>query len=157
MYGKLGRSCPLGLGNSSRNLSGSPAFIVLSWNIAVNYALFRYFWINLPDFLHFWVDFGYFWADFEHFQITFINRFSFKRIRFPVGLEFFAGLFLNTWKYLQKLAKSNKTWKLFQTLANTQKHLQKLANNNDSNNNNNHLKPLTNNWNPLETLAMTFV
>ena len=86
----------MGLGTSSRNLSRSPAFFVLSWNIAVNYALFGYFWVNLPDFLHFWVDFGYFWADFEHFLITFISRFSVKRIRFPVGLELFAGLFSNT-------------------------------------------------------------
>ena len=38
---KLGRSCPVGLGTSSRILRGSPE-------------LFGYFWVNLPDFEHFW-------------------------------------------------------------------------------------------------------
>jgi len=39
----------------------------------------------LPDFQHFW-------ADFEHFLTLFISRFFGKQIRFPVGLELFAGL-----------------------------------------------------------------
>ena len=57
----------------------------------MTYALFGYFGVNLPDFENFWVDFGHFWADFEHFLTSFISRFSVK-IRFPVGLELFAGL-----------------------------------------------------------------
>ena len=76
LCGKLGRSCPVGLGTSSRILRGSPAFFVLSRNFAVTYTLFGYFLVNLPDFQHFWVDSGHFWADFGHFLTTFISRFS---------------------------------------------------------------------------------
>ena len=76
LCGKLGRSFPVGLGTSSRILRGSPAVFVLSRNFAVTYALFGYFWVNLPDFPHFWVDFGNFWANFEHFLTAFISRFS---------------------------------------------------------------------------------
>ena len=83
LCGKLGRSFPVGLGTSSRILRGSPMVFVLSRNFAVTYALFGYFWVNLPDFQHFWVNFGHFWvnfghfwANFEHFLTAFISRFS---------------------------------------------------------------------------------
>ena len=72
----------VGLGTSSRILRGSPAVFVLSWNFEVTYALFGYFWVNLPDFHYFWVDFGNFWADFgnfwtdyKHLLSSFISRF----------------------------------------------------------------------------------
>ena len=65
-----------GFGTSSRILRGSPMVFVLSRNFAVTYALFGYFWVNLPDFQHFWVDFGHIQADFEHFLTAFISRFS---------------------------------------------------------------------------------
>ena len=55
---QLGRSCPVGLGTSSSILMGSPTDFVLSRNFAVTYTLLVYFWVNLPDFQHFWVDFG---------------------------------------------------------------------------------------------------
>ena len=70
---------------------GSPASFVQSRNFEETCALFGYFWVNLPDFQHFWVEFGHFWANFEHFLTTFISRFG-KQIRFPVGLELFPGL-----------------------------------------------------------------
>ena len=76
---KLGRSFPVGLGTSSRILRGSPMVFVLSRNFAVTYALFGYFWVNLPDFQHFgnfWVNCGHFWANFKHFLTAFIRRFS---------------------------------------------------------------------------------
>ena len=76
MCGKLGRSFPVGLGASSRILRGSPMVFFLSRNFAVTYTVFGYFWVNLPDFQKFWVDFGHIWVDFEHFVTTFINRFS---------------------------------------------------------------------------------
>ena len=63
------------MGTSSRILRGGPAVFVLSRNFAVTYALFGYFWVNLPDFPHFWDDFGHFWANFEHFLTAFISRF----------------------------------------------------------------------------------
>ena len=72
---KMGRSFPVSLGTSSRILRGSPVVFVLSSNFAVTYALFGYFWVNLPDFQHFWVNFGHFWANFEHFLTAFISRF----------------------------------------------------------------------------------
>ena len=75
LCGKLGRSCPVGLGTSSRISNESPAFFVLSRNFAVSYSLFGYFWVNLPDFQHFLVDFGHIWTDIEHFLTAFISRF----------------------------------------------------------------------------------
>ena len=51
---------------------------VVSRIFAVTYALFGYFWFNLPDFQHFWVDFGHIPADFEHFLSAFISRFWVK-------------------------------------------------------------------------------
>ena len=54
------------LGTSSRIFRESPAFFVLSWNFALTYALFGYFW----------VDFGHFEANFEHFVPALISRFS---------------------------------------------------------------------------------
>ena len=71
--GKLGRSCPVGLGTSIRILRGNPAIFGLSRNFAI------IFWIFLPDFQHFWFDFGHFWADFELFLTTFISGFSVNR------------------------------------------------------------------------------
>ena len=53
----------------------SPTLFVLSKGFAATYALFGYFWVNLPNFQHFWVDFDHFWTDFEHFLTTFISRF----------------------------------------------------------------------------------
>ena len=47
---------------------------VVSRIFAVTYALFGYFWVNLLDFEHFWVDFGHLRVDFEHFLNTFISR-----------------------------------------------------------------------------------
>ena len=76
MCGQLGRSCAIGLEASSRILRGSPEVFVPSRNFAVTYALFEYFWVNLPDFQHFWVDFGHFLANFEQFLTIFISRFS---------------------------------------------------------------------------------
>ena len=75
MCGQLGESCPVGLGASSMILRGSPAVFVLSRNFVVTYAPFGYFWVNLPDVQHFWVDFGHFWANFEHFPTAFISRY----------------------------------------------------------------------------------
>ena len=72
---QLGRSCPVGLGTSSRILWGSSAVFFLSRNFAVTYTVFGYFWVNLSDFQHFWVYFGHFWANFEHFLTAFISRF----------------------------------------------------------------------------------
>ena len=68
------------------------ALLVVSRIFAVTYALFGYFWFNLPDFQHFWVDFGHIRADFKCFLTAFISRFLGKGIRCPVGLELFAGL-----------------------------------------------------------------
>ena len=48
---------------------------VLSRTFAVTYTLFGYFWVNLPDFQHFWVDFGHIWTDFEYILTAFISRF----------------------------------------------------------------------------------
>ena len=62
LCGLMGRSCPVGLGTSSRILRRSQAVFVLSRNFAVTYALVGYFWANLPDFQHFSIDFGNFWA-----------------------------------------------------------------------------------------------
>ena len=56
------------MGTSSRIFRGSPAVFVLSRNFAVTYALFGYFWVNLPDFPHFL-------ANFDHFLTAFISRF----------------------------------------------------------------------------------
>ena len=75
MCGKLGRSFPVGLGTSSRILRGSPAAFVLNRNFGVTYSLFGYFWVNLPDIQHFWVDFGHIRADLEYFLTAFISRF----------------------------------------------------------------------------------
>ena len=63
---------------SSRILRETPALFVVSGIFAVTYALFGYFWFNLPDFQHFWVDFGHIQADFEHFLTAFISRFWVK-------------------------------------------------------------------------------
>ena len=76
---QLGRSCLEGLGTTSRILRGSLAVFVLSRNFAVAYTLFGYFGVNLPDFQHFWVNFGNFWANLEHIFTAFINRFSVNR------------------------------------------------------------------------------
>ena len=64
LCGKLGRSFPVGLGTSSR-IRGNSLVFVLSRNFAETYALLGYFWVNLFDFQHFWVNFGHFWANFE--------------------------------------------------------------------------------------------
>ena len=53
-------------------------FFVLSRNFEVTYAPFEYYWGNLPEFQHFWVDFGHIWADFEQFLTGFISRFLVK-------------------------------------------------------------------------------
>ena len=74
LCGKLGRSFPVGLGTSSRNLRGGPVVFVLSRNFAVTYTLFGYFGGNLPDFPHFWVNSVHVWANFEHFLTAFISR-----------------------------------------------------------------------------------
>ena len=110
MCRKLGRSFPVGLGTSSRILRGSPAVFVLSRNFAVTYAFFGYFWVNLPDFQHFWVDFGHFWANFEHFLTAFISKVFGKRIRFPVGLELFAGLHLPMYITIPELSILVDSW-----------------------------------------------
>ena len=68
-------SCPVGFGTSSRILRATPALSVMSRIFAVIYALFGYFWVNLPDFQHFWVDFGHSWTNFEHILTAFISRF----------------------------------------------------------------------------------
>ena len=75
LCGKPGRSCPVGLGTSSRILRESPTVFDLSISFAVTYTLVGYFWVNLPDFHYFWVNFGHFWANFEHFLTAFISRF----------------------------------------------------------------------------------
>ena len=49
--------------------------IVVSRIFALPYTLFGYFWVNLSDLRHFWVDFGHFCTDFEHFLTAFISRF----------------------------------------------------------------------------------
>ena len=59
------------LGTSSRILGGSPMVFVLSRNFAVTYTLFGYFWVNLPDFQHFWVNFSHYWVNFGHFCANF--------------------------------------------------------------------------------------
>ena len=74
MLCQLFMSCPVGLGTSSRILRASPMLFVLSRNCAVTYAPFGYFWVNLSDIQHFWVNFGHFWTDFEHFITAFIRR-----------------------------------------------------------------------------------
>ena len=48
---------------------------VLSRIFAVMYALFRLFLVDLPDFQHFWVDFGNLLTNFEHFLSVSISRF----------------------------------------------------------------------------------
>ena len=75
MLRHLGTGCPVGLGIGSRILGVSPALYIVRRIFAVSYALFGYFWVNLPDFQHFWVDFGHFWANFEHFLTAFISSF----------------------------------------------------------------------------------
>ena len=70
-----GIRCPVGLRISSRILRKTPALFVMSRIFALIFALFGYFWFNLADFRHFWVDFGHIPADFEHFLTAFISRF----------------------------------------------------------------------------------
>ena len=62
----LGTGCPVGLGIGSRILRVSPAFSIVRRIFAVIYAIFGYFWDNLPDFQHFWTDCGNFGTDFKH-------------------------------------------------------------------------------------------
>ena len=71
-----GQELPSRFGTSSRILRRRLTVFILGRIFAVTYALFGYFWVNLPDFQHFWVDFCHFWANFEHFLTAFISRFS---------------------------------------------------------------------------------
>ena len=52
---QLGMSCPVGLGTSSRILKTSLTHFVQSRNFVVTYAIFGYFWVNLPNFQLFWL------------------------------------------------------------------------------------------------------
>ena len=62
----LGTGCPVGLGIGSRILRVSPAFSIVRRIFAVIYAIFGYFWDNLPDFQQFWTDCGNFGTNFKH-------------------------------------------------------------------------------------------
>ena len=66
------------MSTSSRILRATPVLFVESRTCAVTYALFEYFWVNLPDFQLYWVDFGHIQADFEYFLPAFISRFWVK-------------------------------------------------------------------------------